>query len=254
MKRLLLILTLTIGTIQAQEPPVRGGERGGGPMKGRMLDRIKAQDPDAYAELERLRREDPEKFREEMRKRFGQQFTRGGGGGGEKGARPDNQFARGDKPGKGGMHGRRGPRGEEFMQRLFERMDQKDPEQAAELRRLHQEDPEAFREKVREILTRRPGMHPQGKPRGPGGPAGDKMQRLRERFNNAGSEAERQAVREETREVLAKHFDGEVDKQQERLEAMAKQIELMRERLAERKEQRDTLLDEQLGKVLEGEE
>ncbi len=158
-------------------------------------------------------------------------------------ARPEPEWARSRSAAQAGDEGESWSLGE---------LRQNDPERFDELMRLRREDPQAFRQAIREELRkgsrlRRSGAGPRFATRH------REIKDLVERFQDAESEEESARLRQEIRQLLADEFDRRVERHREHIEALSERLERMREELAEQSGRREQLIESQLRFWLEGE-
>ncbi len=151
----------------------------------------------------------------------------------------DDELAEREMP----PHARRYRRGD---LRLLERLREENPERFARLMQLRQEDREAFRQELRQMVQ---DIHPLS-----GLHVGARQQEIAElvrQYHRTETEAERERLQEQLRQLLAAVFDEKIERSQHHIEMLSERLQRMTGELEEKKEQREQLIDHQLQYLLE---
>lgn len=235
MRTMMLIVLIVAGgwgTALAEPPPPpdegqipgmeeRGPRRGPG---GGFLQTLRDEDPAAYQRLMDLRKRDMRAFREALHAEM---------------------EARGIEPGR---HWQRGVAGQ-----VLQNLEEEQPEKFAALQRLHEEDPQAFREKMRELLAgrarefyrRQGGLDLREQER--------ELQQLAQRYREADNEAEKEELKAELTTKLEATFDAMLEAQEERIRQIEAELTAMRDKLTERRELRDRVIERRIEELTNGE-
>ncbi len=162
-------------------------------------------------------------------------------------------------PGRDRMGGGRGER----MEKLLERLKDKDPEKYEDLMRLKEETPDLFREKLREYIGEfiknrrekgREEMDPETRERMKeiGGLEKQSME-LAKQYRGAETDEEKQSIAEDLKPVLVRVFDMKLLNQQKIVERLEKKLEEFKEHLKKREGSRSKIIqsrfDELTGKT-----
>lgn len=168
-----------------------------------------------------------------------------------------------------------GPEGQPGMpppvQILMQHWQKENPEEFARMKKLREEDPQAFRaelhRKLQEARKARGGrrmdgefVRPGGGPGGdfdPGNPqmkeAEDKIRDLAQAWRSAPTEEEKQKVKTELVTALNEAFDVREQVRRERLAQMEKKLAELRTSLEQRTAQRQAIIEKRLNELTEGE-
>lgn len=125
----------------------------------------------------------------------------------------------------------------------LEKLRAENPEMVERLLRLREENPERFRDEVREIALRRN--------KGGGGddaavaanPDEAKCKELSRQYADTKDPVEKDRIRAELREAVLRSFDLRLQERAERLERMKQELERLQKQLAERKASRDPICE-----------
>ncbi|MFT5127780.1 MAG: hypothetical protein ACI8W8_001387 [Rhodothermales bacterium] len=237
-----LVLAANLFAQRPEGPPDgkhdrRGGGGAAASMAERALERVATVDPETATRLKELQDQDPEAFRRELRNvmmQHGPELFRGGDREGGKG---------GGKP--GGFDGRGGQDG--FPGRgVFDRLRREDPTQFEELAKLRKNDPEAYKQRIIEITREYGERYKRGR---------DEVRRIMDvakRYQASEDEAEKATLRSELEALVAASFDKQIEEKEAWIKKLATDLDEQRERLAERRTERDSLIKERLETILSG--
>ena len=231
MKNILLFLTFILSTslLIAQEDGDKDGDRkrdrgprGEGFKGDRKFDRLrmmnerfKKENPEKYAEMEKLRKENPDEYRRQIRdliqKKMGEHMKRG----------------------KGDRHW------------LYE-LKEKNPEKYEELMKMRESDPEGFRKKmVQEFSQRFKGRHDQN----------DKTRKeifeIVKKYQNA-SDEEKAVLKKKLREKMEESFDADIKKRIEMAEKLEAHLNTVKTQIEEREAKKSSLIDEKVEYLIKG--
>lgn len=170
---------------------------------------------------------------------------------------------------------REGPEGQPGMpppvQLLMQHWQKQNPEEFERMKKLREEDPQAFREelhrKLQEARKERGGRRMDGEFGRPGaGPGGDfdpgnpqmkiaedKIRDLAQAWRSAATDEEKQQVKADLVSALNQAFDLREQVRRERLAQMEKKLAELRSNIEQRSAQRQAIIDKRLGELTEDE-
>lgn len=176
------------------------------------------EDEDDFGETRKSRRE-----RNENSRRYGNNRDRGRN---EEGRRREHQGEM-----QSGMHGGR------HMQMFMEQLESEYPEKVEELKKLREEDPEAFHDKMRALAKEfREKMKENRK----------ELQELVKSYRKDKSED----VKNKIREKLVSQFDKQLKMEEKRIKRMEEQVKKQKERYQKRKSKSEEIIDNKLDDLL----
>jgi hypothetical protein len=154
--------------------------------------------------------------------------------------------------------GKRGGRGRQWINRLKE----ENPEKFEELKALHQQDPQAFRNELRKMAKQRFGNGRGGRggkggggrpPRGGKGELRDEAQALRQlvvAYHQSSDDGEKERLEGEIRAAVATFFDKRIEKHEQHLERMQERLAELSDKLDEKRNNRDQVIEDKVEKLL----
>ncbi len=158
-----------------------------------------------------------------------------------------------DKP-ETSIHERRAQQPAKFRKGgdVFQRMQhfkEANPEQYEELMQLREKDPQAFRERMRDVMRQQLAGRDGEK---------NRMRELSERqrdlarqYQEAEDPERKEQIRTELREVVEKAFDERVEYHRDRLERMEKEIERLKDHIKQRVSLKDEIVERRISELTE---
>jgi len=232
MKNILILLTILLSStlVFAQDNTEKDPERKKGPrgadFKGdrkfdrmRMMnERFKKENPEKFAELEKLRKENPEEFRKKLREHMQKRMSEGM---------------------KKGMGGER---------HWLHTMKEKDPKKYEELMKLRESDPAAFRQKmVQEFSSRYKHKHD-----GHHDKSRKEIGEILNKYNESNSEEEKAVLKKQLREKMEESFDLDLKKRIEMAEKLETHLKTVKSQIEEREAKKSSLIDEKVEYLIQG--
>ncbi len=226
----------------------------------RMLNRLKQTDPEKAEELENLREEDTEKFQEQLREYFRSEFERRMRRQApeqpdtNRGPRTHRQMRSPNGGGKGPIRERMWKKHTDFMSWLTENY----PDQAERLKKLQQEDTEAyFRQLASSMKMYKPIM--KALKRNPEFAEvlkedlllKERRSELLADIKAATDEGEKEQLTNQLEEIVAERFELIIKRKQVQYEELLKKLELLSEQVKQRKNEVDSLKSQKADKVKE---
>ena len=236
-----------------------------GERADRILDRIEQTDPEKAGELRLLRDKDPNEFQKQLREYFRDEFGGRRGRMGEQKGRmsrgrmgdQEGRMPRGRNQkgfGEGPMRERMWRDHTRFMSWLTENY----PEQAEQLNKLQQEDPEEYFKQLHSTMkTYKPIMKASMKnPELAEVLKEDlnlKAQRkeLLEEIKSATDESEKEQLKNQLEQLVAERFELIIKRKQARYEQLLEKLESLKKQVELRKNEVDTLKSQKADKVKE---
>ena len=233
MKNILIFLTVlftsTLLIAQDDRPKDSDRKRDRGPkgadFKGdrkfdrfkMMNDRFKKENPEKYAELEKLRKENPEEYRNQLR------------------ALMQKNMGEHMKKSMGERH---------WLHSLKER----DPKKYEEIMKLRESDPAAFRQKmVQEFSNRfkKKGDHQNDDCR-------KEIGEILKKYNATESEEEKASLKKQLKEKMEESFDNDLKKRMEMAEKLEVHLKEVKTQIEEREAKKSSLIDEKVEYLIKG--
>ncbi|MHB0946597.1 MAG: hypothetical protein ACYC3B_05465 [Sedimentisphaerales bacterium] len=270
---MVLLTTAVFVNAEPQDNDGPGGERMGDerPVGQRaefvekILDDIRAKDPNEAARLEQLREENPRQFRMELRQIAAKDMP---------GMRPERKGRGGEMPGMTppdgmpGMPGMPPERNRENMRgmetELMAWLTKNEPAEANSLAALKEKDPRAYMRKIA-IDTRKYRQIMETEETNPvlaevlkkDIKLNDRRNELLEKFRTANDDKQKETVKAELRDVMSQTFDVKLQKKQikyenlkKRLEELQKNVDKSQTELENFKNNKDSLVNEELENII----
>ena len=180
-----------------------------------MNDRFKKENPEKFAELEKLRKENPEEYRKQLRtlmqKKMGEHM----------------------KKGMGERH-------------WLHVMKEKDPEKYEELMKMRESDPEAFRKKMVQEFSERFKKRPDQ-----GDQCRKEIGEILKKYNSS-SDDEKVSLKKQLREKLEESFENDLKKSIEMAEKLEVHLKEVKARIEAKEAKKDSLIDEKVEYLIKG--
>jgi len=273
---MVLLTTAVFVNAEPQDNDGPGGERMGGNDRPdgqraefveKILDDIRAKDPNEAARLEQLREENPRQFRMELRKIAAKDMPgmrpERKGRGAEMGNMPDGPRVWPD--GTLGMpmeRNRENMRGMETE--LMAWLTKNEPAEANSLAALKEKDPRAYMRKIaidmrkyRQIMETEETNPALAEVLKKDIKLNDRRNELLEKFRTANDDKQKETVKAELRDVMSQTFDVKLQKKQikyenlkKRLEELQKNVDKSQTELENFKNNKDALVNEELENII----
>ena len=231
----ILMILLITAVFAAAEPQEERGQSGGA-FTQKILDDIRAKDPNQANRLEKLRQEDPQEFRMEIKKLAGKREQMSG----RPGKRPEllTMQGQGDKPfgARPGdrMHNRFMAMETEFITWL----EKNEPEKAKELAALKEKDPQVYARrlsiemrKYRQIMETESTNPALAQVMKKDMELKQQMNELLGKIKGTADEKQKQKLTDQLKDVVSQRFDVIVQKKQLRYEELKKRLEELQQNL-----------------------
>ncbi|MFA6176098.1 MAG: hypothetical protein WC765_05940 [Phycisphaerae bacterium] len=272
---MVLLTTAVFVNAEPQDNDGPGGERMGGNDRPdgqraefveKILDDIRAKDPNEAARLEQLREENPRQFRMELRKIAAKDMP---------GMRPERKGRGGEMPGmqsppdmQDGMPGMPPERNRENMRgmetELMAWLTKNEPAEANSLAALKEKDPRAYMRKIaidmrkyRQIMETEETNPALAEVLKKDIKLNDQRNELLEKFRTANDDKQKETVKAELRDVMSQTFDVKLQKKQikyenlkKRLEELQKNVDKSQTELENFKNNKDALVNEELENII----